>query len=86
MGGRLSATVLDASGTTHLQKPHAGEDLFLYVTDGTGTMVSDEGEIRLGQYDVLLARSDAPAATFTAGDSPLHFLSFYLPGFIPSES
>lgn len=78
MTGRLTATVIPAGGTTHIEPPQAGEDLFLYITDGEGRAL----QTTLGQYDVILARPDMPATAVTAGDSELHYLSFYLPAFL----
>ncbi|MBZ0288238.1 MAG: pirin family protein [Anaerolineae bacterium] len=75
--GRLTATTVPANGVTQLVPPQPDEDLFLYVTDGTGKA----GEFSLGQYDVLLAKPEAEAITIQA-DTPLHFLSFYLPQFL----
>jgi redox-sensitive bicupin YhaK (pirin superfamily) len=84
MTGRLTATVLPAGGTTTLEVPAPGEDLFVYVTDGTGQAQLPAAHTALGQYDVLLARPDAPAVTLSAAaDEPLHYLSFYLPRFLP---
>ncbi|MEP7289713.1 MAG: pirin family protein [Chloroflexota bacterium] len=79
---RIAATVVAPGGTTPFEPPAADEDLFLYVTDGQGWLRNADDEAALGQYDVILARHDAPAATFTAGSTPLHFLSFYLPRFL----
>jgi redox-sensitive bicupin YhaK (pirin superfamily) len=82
MMGRLTATVVDPGGTTHIVPPRSDEDLFVYVTDGTGQVAYDE-VAKLGQYDVLLARADMESAAVTAApDSALHFLSFYLPRFL----
>jgi quercetin 2,3-dioxygenase len=84
MQGRLTATVVRPGGSTELEPPQAGEDLFLYVTDGAGALVN--GDVNpLGQYDVILASPDAPEVTLEAasGDTAgLRFLSFYLPGFL----
>lgn len=88
MTGRLTATTVDSGGTTTVENPHEGEDLFLYVTDGAGKAVNADADSRgevatLGQYDVILARSDADLTTITASDdAPLHYMSFYLPKFI----
>src|SRR5579859_7362664 len=82
MTGRLSATVLDANGTTTLTPSRNGEDLFLYVTDGSGNVEQAEANT-LGQYDVILARPDMGTATIKADpNAPLHYLSFYLPRFL----
>ncbi|MCU0513064.1 MAG: pirin family protein [Anaerolineae bacterium] len=79
--GRLTATTLAAGGTTWLAAPRPDEDLFVYVTDGQGR--TDAAP--LGQYDVLLARPDLPPLALHAGDTPLHYLSFYLPRFLPQS-
>ena len=82
MVGRLSASVLPAGGTTTLEPARPGEDLFVYVTDGMGEALVPEAEA-LSQYDVLLARADAPAVPIRAApDQPLNYLSFYLPHFL----
>jgi len=84
MLGRLSATSIDASGSTLVTPPRDGEDLFLYITDGAG-LLSDttQSVATLGQYDVLLARPDMDSLSIQAGaDAPLHYLSFYLPRFL----
>jgi redox-sensitive bicupin YhaK (pirin superfamily) len=84
MRGRLTATTVRPGGTTELEPPQAGEDLFLYVTDGAGALVN--GNVTsLGQYDVILATPDAPEVTLEASpEDPagLRFLSFYLPDFL----
>jgi quercetin 2,3-dioxygenase len=83
MTGRLTATVVESGGTTTLEVPRPGEDLFLYVTDGKGSVSHPDCQPALGQYDVILARADAAAATITAApDSALHYLSFCLPKFL----
>jgi redox-sensitive bicupin YhaK (pirin superfamily) len=82
MHGRLTATMVDPGGSTSLIPPQAGEDVFVYVTDGSGQ--AEYGAVHaLGQYDVILARPDMDTAVITAAsDAPLHFLSFYLPKFL----
>lgn len=83
MAGRLTATTVDPGGATALEPPRTGEDLFLYVTDGSGGASANGEGASLGQYDVLLARPDAPPTRITASaDGPLHYLSFYLPRFL----
>lgn len=83
MTGRLTATTLAAGGTTQIEPPRPGEDLFLYVTDGEGVAALPEIQPALGQYDVVLAQPEAPAVQFTASATqPLHYLSFYLPQFL----
>jgi redox-sensitive bicupin YhaK (pirin superfamily) len=79
--GRLSAITVDAGGSTQLEPPKAGEDLFFYVTDGAGYV--PQHDVSLDQYDVILARPDAPPTTLVAApDQKLHALSFYLPTFL----
>jgi hypothetical protein len=88
MTGRLTAATVDVGGSTTVELPRDGEDLFLYVTDGAGTFAyvsEDEGGVSgaVGQYDVMLARPDADSIRISAAaDQPLHFMSFYLPPFI----
>ena len=86
MTGRLTASHVPAGGTTTLEPPREGEDLFLYVTGGTGSAAN--GSVHaLGQYDVLLARPDVEPVTLSANsDQPLDFMSFYLPGFLPQST
>jgi len=82
MTGRLTAAKVAAGGTTTIEAPQVGEDLFLYVTDGSGQAHYGSRTPKLGQYDVLLARPDVTDATLSAGEQGLDFLSFYLPSFI----
>ena len=83
MQGRLTATQLRQTGTTIVENPQYGEDLFLYVTDGTGEVTYKEETYTLGQYDVLLIRSDADEVDITASlDDGLDYMSFYLPAFL----
>lgn len=83
MTGRLTATTIQPGGSTTLFAPRPDEDLFLYITDGTGHTAYEDAPIPLGQYDVILAAPDVQPATLTAESAaPLHFLSFYLPRFI----
>ena len=82
MAGRLTATTVPPEGRAPLEPPRPDEDLFLYVTDGAGT-VHNGGPHTLGQYDVILARPAVEAVEFhAAADTPLRFLSFYLPRFL----
>ncbi|MBI3762929.1 MAG: pirin family protein [Chloroflexi bacterium] len=84
VAGRLTATHVDPGGATPLDPPRTGEDLFVYVTDGAGRMSSNGDAATLGQYDVILARPDAPATRLAAAPGEcLHFLNFYLPRFLP---
>jgi len=83
MDGRLTATQVDTSGTTTVENPRTGEDLFLYVTDGTGQVTYNGETYALGQYDVLLVRPEADAVEVTASaDDQLDYMSFYLPPFL----
>lgn len=83
VAARLTATAIDPGGATAFEPPRPGEDLFLYVTDGAGAARHNGDVVTLGQYDVILARPGAEAATFSAApDAGLHFLSFYLPAFL----
>jgi quercetin 2,3-dioxygenase len=83
MTGRLTATVVDPGGSTHIVAPQPDEDLFVYFTDGTGQAQYHDEVTPLGQYDVVLERSSADEAVVTADSTaPLHFLSFYLPRFL----
>jgi quercetin 2,3-dioxygenase len=83
MTGRLTATTLQAGGTTVVDAPRPDEDLFLYVTDGAGKAVHGSENPSLGQYDVIVATSAVEPVTLTAdAGAPLHYLSFYLPRFL----
>ncbi len=83
MRGRLTAATLTAGGSSEIEAPNRGEDLFLYITDGAGQVTHDGQSYRLGQYDVILARPDMQAALISAEvGAPLHWLSFYLPHFL----
>jgi redox-sensitive bicupin YhaK (pirin superfamily) len=83
MTGRLTATTVPIGGAATLEPPCEGEDLFLYVTDGAGRFEGKHAGDSLGQYDVILAREDAPETTITASlTQPLHYLIFYLPRFL----
>jgi redox-sensitive bicupin YhaK (pirin superfamily) len=88
MHGRLTATTLKPGERMALDLPRSDEDLFLYVTDGSGTLIlENDSEVNneklIGQYDVILARSKAPGTNYISSfDDPLCFLSFYLPKFL----
>ncbi|MCA9902414.1 MAG: pirin family protein [Anaerolineae bacterium] len=82
VNARLTATVITPGGSVELEPPRAGEDLFLYVTDGSGALQNSRLNANLGQYDVVLARPDAHAHMTAGQDAPLHYLSFYLPSFL----
>ena len=87
MTGRLTAATIDPGGATQLELPGPDEDLFLYITDGTGQVIHNHAATALGQYDVILARPGAETATLAAApDQPLRFLNFYLPRFLPQDS
>jgi hypothetical protein len=84
MHGRLTATTVPAGGSTTIAPPEDGEDLFLYVTDGTGQATHDGVVDGLGQYDVILGRPSLSETTIQAADDEaLYFMSFYLPSFLP---
>ena len=84
---RLTNTVVPPGGQTTVELPQDGEDLFLYVTDGQGSIQAGQLEQTTGPYDVLLARPGAEAPRLKAGHKSLNFLSFYLPTFLkPNNS
>lgn len=76
MHGRLTAATIAAGGSTTVESPREGEDLFLYVSDGEASL----DDRKMGQYDVVLARPGADIS-IQAG-SHFHYLSFYLPTFL----
>lgn len=83
MTGRLTATMIPQNGATTVENPQEGEDVFLYVTDGTGQVTYNGLTYALGQYDVLLIRPDADEVKIQASaDDRLDYLSFYLPPFL----
>lgn len=83
MDGRLTATLFTQAGTTAVENPTVGEDLFLYVTDGAGEVEYDGDTYTLGQYDVLLVRPDAHEVKIsTDAQGRLDYMSFYLPSFL----
>lgn len=83
MTGRLTATTIDPGGSTVLQAPQPGEDVFVYVTDGVGAFSAGDSSGAVGQYDVMLARPDMQNITLrAAADQPLHLMSYYLPTFL----
>ncbi len=82
MDGRLTATVLPDAGTSQIEAPQTDEDLFLYVTDGSGIVTYNDQTFAVGQYDVILATPEMQAATVNATGDTLHYMSFYLPKFI----
>jgi redox-sensitive bicupin YhaK (pirin superfamily) len=82
MKGRITAATIPAGGASRLVAPNEDEDLFLYVTDGSG-MATNGHEAPLGQYDVILARPQVEeVAIHAAEEESLHYLSFYLPKFL----
>jgi redox-sensitive bicupin YhaK (pirin superfamily) len=82
MRGRLTATRLPAGGSTILEAPRSGEDLFLYITDGNGYAQHNGRAAALGQYDVILGTPEVGKAILAGGENGLDYLSFYLPSFI----
>lgn len=82
VNGRLTSTIIPAGGQSTFELPHEGEDLFLYIVNGSGTITRISEATPLGLYDVVLATPRATMPTFTAGEEPLNFLSFYLPSFL----
>jgi redox-sensitive bicupin YhaK (pirin superfamily) len=83
MTGRLKATTLPAGGSTTLEAPQPGEDLFVYITDGLGKAQHNGNQPDLAQYDVLLATPEVGTTTISASpDESLDYLSFYLPSFL----
>ena len=85
MNGRLTATTVDAGGSTELEAPRPGEDLFFYVTDGEGSAVHGDEAPGLDIYDVILATPELETITISASsDKPLHYMCYYLPSFIPN--
>ena len=81
MSGRLTATVVPGNSAMTIEAPQPDEDLFLYVTDGAGTVTNDGQTVSLGQYDVILATPDMDGAEIAAAEG-LDYLSFYLPRFL----
>lgn len=81
--GTLTAAYLAQEGKTQLEAPQIGDDLFLYVTDGAGTVVYDGQEIPLRQYDVILAKPSVAPVNISTTTQDLSFLNFYLPTFLP---
>lgn len=82
VNARLTSTIVPAGGSTTVELPQEGEDLFLYVVNGDGQLTTGQSETAADTYDVLLATPEAAAPTFTAGEQNLNFLSFYLPTFL----
>lgn len=83
---RLTSCIVPAGGSTTVELPQPGEDLFLYIVDGHGRYEITSTSGQLGLYDVILATPRADAPVLTAGDRPLNFLSFYLRPFIRVQS
>ena len=83
VNARLTATTVQSGGVATVEPPRAGESLFLYVTDGRGQANYLTQSAALGQYDVILAdHSAAEARLESHSDTPLKFMSFYLPTFL----
>jgi redox-sensitive bicupin YhaK (pirin superfamily) len=84
VNARLTSTTITPGGQSPLILPEENEDLFLYVVNGQGHIKAPKNELaaEVGLYDVVLARPEAEAPTFTAGEEPLTYLSFYLPKFL----
>lgn len=83
VNARLTATTVRPGGVTPIERPRHDEDLFLYVTDGTGHVRYDMQTSELGQYDVILGTDDMTEAHLHAdADAPLELMSFYLPKFL----
>ena len=54
------------------------------AADGAGELDTADGENALGQYDVILATAEVkPTRLAAAPEQPLHFMSYYLPKFLP---
>lgn len=79
--GRLTATMVDANGSTTVEAPHVDEDLFLYITDGAGEVQANGQTRSVSQYDVILATPELEQ-TLLSTDNRLDYLSFYLPRFM----
>jgi hypothetical protein len=82
VNARLTSTTLAPGGQATVELPQAGEELFLYVVKGNGQIEADRLQQSVGLYDVLLAKPEAAAPIFQAGDAPLNYLSFYLKPFM----
>ena len=83
VNARLTATYIDSNGSAAIEPPRSSEDLFIYITDGAGSVNHAGDETPLAQYDVILTSPDMQPATITAApDSGLRYLNFYLPGFL----
>lgn len=82
VSARLTNTVVKPGGQTTVELPQNGENLFLYVVNGSGQVQAGSLVQEAGQYDVLLATPQAETPVLTAGPEALNFLSFYLKPFI----
>lgn len=82
VNARLTSTLLPAGGTTTVELPQPGEELFLYLVDGNGRLTTPTHHEPINLYDVVLATPQATAPTIQADDQPLNFLSFYLKPFL----
>lgn len=86
MNGRLTATSLPAGGETTFEPPRTDEDLFLYITEGSGQAQHNGQSPELGQYDVILAKPDVGETKIRAAQSEgLDYMSFYLPRFMGGD-
>lgn len=79
---RLTSTLIPAGGSTTVELPQEGEELFLYFVDGNGRLDLPNTSHTIGLYDVLVANPQATAPKIQAGTQPLNFLSFYLKPFL----
>ncbi len=82
VSARLTSTIVRPGGQTAVELPHEGEELFLYVVDGTGQLQTGQLDQSVGLYDVLLTTPRAEAPILQAGEKPLNYLSFYLRPFL----
>ena len=82
VSARLTSSILPAGGTTTIELPPNGEDLFLYFVDGNGRFQTSTDQHEIDIYDVVLATPQAETAVIAADDQPLNYLSFYLKPFM----
>lgn len=82
VSARLTSTIIPAGGSTTVELPEEGENLFLYFVEGKGHLFTADQNNPVSLYDVLLATPQAKAPEITAGVKPLNFLSFYLRPFL----
>ncbi|MDA0242051.1 MAG: pirin family protein [Chloroflexi bacterium] len=79
---RLTSIELPAHGRTTLELPQPGEDLFLYLVKGQGSIEHNGRQSPFNLYDVALATPHTTAPVLHTAASPLIALAFYLPPFI----